>query len=157
MVIRIILAILLLASPAFSAEILVRAQPHWMEIANTMGWTQKQLDEKDRVTTKGSPIVVKPDDWVWGGRERPPEYILIVLPNLSVGDVQEYLTPLVDTTAEFDSLRGYPLVAEKRFRFPKSFVDSVFIKPGGEIIINQDNRGSKEWIDSLIIERKLEK
>lgn len=155
--IKVILIFCLLAPPAFSADILVRAQPHWMETANTMGWTQKQLDEKDRVTTKGSPIVAKIGGWVWGGRERPPEYIVISLPNLSVGDIEEYLTPLIDTTAEFDSLKGYPLVAEKRFRFPESFVDSVITKPRGEIIINQDNRGSKEWIDALIIERKLEK
>lgn len=145
--IRICLIILLLASTAWSAEILVRITDNWMLSADTTGWSQKQLNERRRAKKSGSPIVVMPDNHVWGNSEKPPRYIIIALPGFSVDTLRKYLQPLMD---------GDSVVFRKRYTFPKSFIDSVMVKPGGRIVINKNKKQIQKWLDALIIRRDLE-
>ena len=75
------------------AEFLIKAKPHWKD-----NFTQEQIDamsEGDRVIFEGRSqigdiIVVKPDGWGWGKRERLPNYIVIKIPGLSIEDAQKY-------------------------------------------------------------------
>jgi len=38
----------------------------------------------------GDIIVVRPDGWKWGGKEQPPNYVVISIPDISFEDAKEY-------------------------------------------------------------------
>lgn len=96
----ILIVILLLVSTAFSAEILVQNFDNWMWAKDTTGWDKTQKDKCWRQGKRGAFVVVKPDGWNWGGRERPPEHIVIKLPGIPVDSLLKYFIPLRDTTDE---------------------------------------------------------
>lgn len=76
------------------AEILVLAKDHWMEKTpqeERDKWDSKTKDKFNRRVKKGSPIVVKPDGWVWGKEECPPNYIVVKVPDISVEEAQKYI------------------------------------------------------------------
>lgn len=98
--IRIILIFCLLVPPAFSAEILVQNFDNWMWAKDTTGWDETKIAKRWRQGKRGAFVVVKPDGWNWGGRERPPEHIVIKLPGVPVDSLQNYFLPLRDTTDE---------------------------------------------------------
>ena len=132
--ITLILAILLLASPVFSAEILIRAQDHWTETADTTGWSQEQLDEKHRATIKGCPILIEPDGWEWGNREGPPEYIRVNLvwadttrPEITPAQIKHYMSGLQDSTKK--------ILKRRKYRIPAALVDSVMNHYGGIVTL----------------------
>lgn len=149
---RILLAILLLASPVFSAEVLVQISDNWMLSADTTDWSQGKRDKRRRQKLAGSPIVVVPDTtatgdpWVWGGEERPPRFIVIALPGFPADTLRKYLQPLMD---------GDSTIALRRFTFPKSFIDSVKVRPDGKITINKNKKQIQKWLDGLIVEKEL--
>lgn len=127
---HIILISLLLTALAWPAEILIRAQSHWMETADTTGWTQEQLDEKHQVTTKGSPIVVKPDRFLWGNRERAPWNIIVRLawadttrPEITPHQIGYYIQALRDSTGR--------TIKVAKYKVPEVLVDSVLNYHGG--------------------------
>lgn len=113
-----ILLILFMAASVNSAEILIRAKTHWLESADTTGWTQEQYDEKERVTQKGSPIVAMPDDHTWGSAEGLPDYIIVKLPDLQKSQVIQYVQSLQDTVLNRQ-------IKQRKFRIPEVLVDSV--------------------------------
>lgn len=132
--IKIILAILLMASPVFSAEILIRAQNHWLETADTTGWSQKRLDEKHRTTVKGCPIVIMPDGWNWGNLEGLPDFIRVNLvwadttrPPITPAQIKHYLSGLQDETKK--------ILKRRKYRIPAVLVDSVMNHYGGVITL----------------------
>lgn len=110
---------------SFSAELLVRARPHWMETADTTGWSKDQLKEKNTVTTKGSPIVVKPDGWKWGKKECPPNFIIIKLPGVTVEKCLKYIESLRDTTL---STLESQTKKERKYIIRESLIDSTLDK-----------------------------
>jgi len=130
MLIRLVL-ILLLAGSVQSAEILIRAKAHWMETADTTGWTQEQLDEKHQATTKGSPIVVMPDGWKWGKKECAPDFIILKIPGLSPDKISRYLEELRDST-DFSKI-----IKRVRHKLPDGFVDSIMTKSSGVATITK--------------------
>lgn len=129
---KVLILILLMAVSAQPAEILIRAKAHYLETADTTGWTQEQLDIKHQVTTKGSPIVIKPDGWNWGSAECPPSFILLKLPGIQISQILKYREGLIDSTQmifiyhEDGSIdTTYGLLKKRRFKVPAILVDSV--------------------------------
>lgn len=98
--IKVILIFCLLVPPAFSAEILVQNFDNWMWAKDTTGWDETEIDKRWRQGKRGAFVVVKPDGWNWGGRERPPEHVVIKLPGIPVDSLIKYFIPLRDTTDE---------------------------------------------------------
>lgn len=84
------------------AELLVRAQGHWLdsltpnEIAALPDWRKKEYTYRSK---KGDIIVVRPDGWTWGREECLPRFIVIKIPGLSVEDAKKYEEPLLITPA----------------------------------------------------------
>lgn len=64
------------------AEILIKAKPNWMENIPPEEWGKHQITQEkfSRRSEPGDICVVRPDGWVWGNKECPPNFILIKVP-----------------------------------------------------------------------------
>ncbi len=142
MLIKIILIVCLLAPPAFSAEILVQNFDNWMWAKDTTGWDETQIAKRWRQGKRGTFVVVKPDGWNWGGRERPPEHVVIKLPGIPVDSLLKYFIPLRDTTDEMTIeinrvIKGIRNKAEAvRAGIPPMIKSGGFLGIGSEYIPN---------------------
>lgn len=50
----------------------------------------------DKRYQRGHPVVVMPDDHVWGNMERLPDFVVIKIPMIPVERVQKYISSLVE-------------------------------------------------------------
>ena len=128
----IILPVLLLACSVNSVELLVNAQTFWQrseEIpTGTTQDTTDYLSDMWHQTHRGEVIVIKPNGWAWGGKERPPEYIVVKITGLSVAQAAEYIQGLLDSTLYDSTISPQPDtvdVKERKSYFLESFVDSA--------------------------------
>lgn len=126
------------------AQILVKARSSWMEKVDRSGWDQDKLDKYNKRTRKGSPIVVMPDDHIWGSSEGPLGFIIIKVNDITVEEVRVYLESefFPDNPPEIDPQFGKMPIKRKikfkrRFHIPEIFVDQI-IAQGGEITINKN-------------------
>ena len=133
MIIKIMLLLLFLIAPQVqSVEILVKAQPFWQrskEIpTGTLQDTISYLRDMWHQTHRGEVIVIKPNGWAWGGKERPPEYIVVKITGLSVAQAAQYIQGLLDSTLYDSTISPQPDtvdVKERKSYFLGSFVDSA--------------------------------
>lgn len=116
-----------------AAEILIRAQNHWMETADTTGWSQEQLDMKGRALAKGCPVVIMPDGWVWGSKEGLPDFIIVKLVradtsnHVTVEQIKQYTEGLSD--------QNQKKLKRRRYKLPEVLVDSVANYYGGIVTL----------------------
>ncbi len=91
----------LISVNAYPAELLIKANSHWMD-----GLSQSDIDnmtpsEKqsyDARSQKGDIIVVRPDGWKWGKEERPPRFVVVKLKGVKEADVKHYEQTLMDNS-----------------------------------------------------------
>ncbi len=76
----VVLMMAVLASSAFAAELLIKAEDAW------------GTDEAR--SRKGDIIVVRPDGWIWGKEECLPRFIVVKLKGVKVEDIKHYEQPL---------------------------------------------------------------
>lgn len=116
-----LLALMLMAGPAWGAELLVQAKDSPFE----------------KGAKKGDVIVVRPDGWGWGKEECLPNYVVIKLEGVPVEDVKHYeeqLTEQVEVTKENGGVleggndaKEYrsELVRLRKYAVPVADVDSL--------------------------------
>lgn len=120
------LVVILSFNPVNAAEFLVYAKTHWMESVDRTGWSAKQLKEYGRRLVKGNPIVVRPDGWKWGKRERPPDFVVIKVPDMSVKEAVGYLVDAKDTSVLPNVESGeYPTKYRRKYQFSTTDVDTA--------------------------------
>lgn len=81
-------------------------------------------------THRGEIIVIKPDGWEWGRKERPPSYIIVKVPGVTVAQAVKYTQGLIDSSLYDSSLATQPDtvdVKERRWHFLKKVVDSALV------------------------------
>ncbi len=134
MKIFIIILLLAIAPQVNSVEILVKAQAFWQRgKAIPEGTTQdtiSYLRDMWHQTHRGEIIVIKPDGWEWGRKERPPEYIVVKVPTVTVAQAVKYTQGLIDSSLYDSSLIDQPDtvdVKERRWHFLKKVVDSALV------------------------------
>lgn len=87
------------------AELLVRAQAHWMDSLKQEDidkMTPEQKQSYEARSQVGDIIVVRPDGWQWGKCECLPDYVVIKRPDLKIEDAKVYEEQL---TAKKDVVR----------------------------------------------------
>jgi hypothetical protein len=92
---------LLFAVNCWGAELLVKANGHWMD-----SLTQAEVDKLDKGALesyearaqKGDIIVVRPDGWKWGKEECLPNFIIVKVPQMSEAEAKQYESSLYDRT-----------------------------------------------------------
>ena len=129
-----LLLLFLIVPQVQSVEILVKAQQFWQrgkEIpTGTLQDTISYLRDMWHQTHRGEIIVIKPDGWEWGGKERPPSYIVVKVPGVTVAQAAKYTQGLIDSTLYDSSLADQPdtvNVKERRWHFLKKVVDSALV------------------------------
>lgn len=137
------LALVLCASPCFSAELLVRAKGHWLDGADTSKMTEQELASYNARSQKGDIIVVRPDGWEWGSSECPPNFVVVKLKGVAVEDVKKYEEQLIDTTD-----KDKPIVLKRR----KYKIDSVLVDDCAK-----EAKGLKEISSSTLSSKLTEK
>lgn len=148
---RTLVLILLLAVSSWSAEMLVLAKTHWMQTADTTGWSKEQKLERQQSKTKGHVETVKPDKADWGKKECLPSYIIVKLPGVPVDSLKKYLEETIDSTVIGDDKR-FPLLLERAYKIDELFVDFVITNLEGVVTITNTvlkNNIGKDNIDSL--------
>lgn len=95
------------------AELLVHAKVHWMELADREKWSKDQIAQFERRTRLGDVICVREDGWGWGGRECPPDYVVIKIPGVPAGALKYLEEPDEDG----DVHKG-----RRRWNIPKTFI-----------------------------------
>lgn len=112
-------------------EFLVYAKVQWMEEVPQEvkdKWDDKMWDKYNRRLVKGNPIVVKPDGWKWGKEERPPIFVVVKVPDMTVEEGVKYLESAVDYTKEPDvETKEYPMLYRKKWKFDVNDVESALI------------------------------
>jgi len=81
------------------AELLVKAQNHWMDDlkpAEVTALSDKMKEGYEQRSQKGDVIVVKPDGHNWGKCECLPEFIVVKVPGISLKDAVKYQDALYD-------------------------------------------------------------
>ena len=132
---KILLLLLFLIAPQVqSVEILVKAQPFWQRSKaipeGTLQDTISYLRDMWHQTHRGEIIVIKPDGFDWGGNERPPEYIVVKVPGVTLGQAMKYTQGLIDSSLYDSSLAQQSDtvdVKERRWYFTKRVVDSALV------------------------------
>lgn len=87
----------LIASTAWSAELLIQAKPHWMdektqlEISYLSPLMKQDYEARGRV---GDIILARQDGWKWGKEEKLPRFIVAKIPSISIEEAQGYLGSL---------------------------------------------------------------
>ena len=129
-----LLLLFLIVPQVQSVEILVKAQPFWQRSeAIPEGTTQdtiSYLRDMWHQTHRGEIIVIKPDGFDWGGNERPPEYIIVKIPGVTLGQAMKYTQGLIDSSLYDSSLAQQSDtvdVKERRWYFTKRVVDSALV------------------------------
>ena len=107
-----------------SAELLVKAKSHWMKAIDTAGQYTAWMAEYHRSIDKGQVVCIMPDGHKWGKKERPPIFIVIKIPGISVEQLQIYTMPDHDTTA-FNENIGVAPVYRLRLWTLGEFTDSL--------------------------------
>jgi len=96
------LVMCLISTSAYSAELLVKAKPHWMdslkqdEIDKMSDMQKEHYNARSQV---GDIIVVRPDGWKWGKEECLPNFIVVKVPGMTIEEAKKYeeqLTEMVD-------------------------------------------------------------
>ena len=164
---KILLLLLFLIAPqVHSVEILVKAQPFWQRNQpipdGTLQDSISYLRDMWHQTHRGEIIVIKPDGFDWGGNERPPEYIVVKVPGVTVAQAIKYTQGLIDSTLYDSSLSQQPDtvdVKERRWHFLKKVVDSALVLWSVDssfvvITANQAKTVVKEY-DLAVIKQKI--
>jgi hypothetical protein len=113
------------------AELLVRAQKHWMD-----DFTQKQVDamtpeEKRSYEARsqiGDVIVVRPDGWKWGSCECPPEYVIVKVPGMSEADAKFYEESLYEDVEDKDGKVDRQLLRIRKHSLPKTDIETAKVE-----------------------------
>lgn len=132
---KILLILLFLIAPqVHSVELLVKAQPFWQRNKSIPeGITRdtiSYLRDMWHQTHRGEIIVIKPNGWEWGRKERPPEYIVVKVPGMTVTQAIKYTQGLIDSSLYDGSLARQPDtvdVKERRWHLTKRIVDSALV------------------------------
>ena len=161
-----LLILLLLAVPVQPVEILVKAQPFWQRSKaipeGTLQDTISYLRDMWHQTHRGEIIVIKPDGFDWGYNERPPEYIIVKVPGVTVAQAVKYTQGLIDSTLYDSTLADQPdtvNVKERRWHFLKKVVDSALVLWSVDssfvvLTANQAKTVVKEY-DLAVIKQKI--
>lgn len=161
-----IFVLLMLVGSVNSVEILVKAQPFWQRSKSipegTLQDTISYLRDMWHQTHRGEIIVIKPDGWVWGRKESPPEYIIVKVPGVTVAQAIKYTQGLIDSTLYDSSLFEQPdtvNVKERRWHFLKKVVDSALVLWNVDssfvvLTANQAKTVVKEY-DLAVIKQKI--
>lgn len=128
------LLLFLIAPQVQSVELLVKAQDFWQRDkpipTGTTQDTLSYLRDMWHQTHRGEIIVIKPNGWVWGGKENPPSFVVIKIPTITVSQATKYTQGLIDSTL-FDGTRSEQPdtvdVKERRYYIPKRVVDSAIV------------------------------
>ena len=164
---KILLLLLFLIAPQVqSVEILVKAQKFWQRSKaipeGTLQDSISYLRDMWHQTHRGEIIVIKPNGWEWGRKERPPEYIVVKVPGVTVAQAIKYTQGLIDSTLYDSSLSEQPDtvdVKERRWHFLKKVVDSALVLWSVDssfvvLTANQAKTVVKEY-DLAVIKQKI--
>jgi len=91
----------LFTTSCFGAEFLVKAKPHWMDSFAQEDIDKLTSEEKQSYGARsqiGDIIIVRSDGWKWGKEECLPNFIVVKIPDLKLGDAKKYEEPLLDLT-----------------------------------------------------------
>ena len=116
-------------------EALIRAKIHWKDEWNQAKVNSLTTEEKaqyDARTQLGDVVVIRPDGWVWGREEGLPNFVLVKIPNMTVGEAKQYEEAIMDTTdPEHPKLLRF-----RKFYLKPSWVNTI-ISQGGVYTINK--------------------
>ena len=121
----------------FSAELLVRAKPHWMD-----SFTQSEVDkmsagEKQSYEARsqiGDIIVVRPDGWVWGSEECLPNYVLVKIPQITESEAKKYEESLWDKTDPQKPI----LLRHRKNNIPKLVIETYKTQEKSTVLIDKN-------------------
>jgi hypothetical protein len=81
---------------------------------------------------RGMPVIVKPNGWRWGRLERPPKFIVLEFPRLSVEEaVKEFMEQDLE-----DSLIGnreVDIYARRKYRIDETRLQLAEARPEGKL------------------------
>lgn len=121
--------ILLIAAPIHAVDVLVQAKEFWQKdmaipegtTADTTAWFRDMLQQ----THKGDIIIVKPNGWVWGNREKPPGFVIIRIPDATMAQADKYMEGLFDPLADPSS--DTAVILQRQWHFLRKVVDSALV------------------------------
>jgi len=123
-------------------EILIRAKEHSLVLAKEADLTERQIEARKVIPRKGSPIVVRGDGHTWGKKEGPPNHVIVKIPGLDPGKVQDLL---IEDDAN-DGEGKQILYNIRKYKITGTLMNSM-IASGGIITISENNlrQGIKQW------------
>lgn len=115
---------LLVTKNCLSAELLVKANQHWMDSLTQVEiskFSQQELDQYNARSQIGDIIVVRPDGWQWGKEEGLPKYVVVKVPGMTEVEMREYEKNLIDTTTPENS----KLIRIRKYALPKTYISNI--------------------------------
>ena len=139
-----VLAFCLIASSAYSAELLVKAKPHWMD-----SLSQEEVDKMDKDTRQsyearfqiGDIIAVRPDGWIWGKKERLPNFIVVKIPGMNLEEAQEYEKRLTKKIYIPEAgIWDDRIIKRRKYQIPKAVIDNAKQLSADSISIDKNDK-----------------
>lgn len=119
------------------AELLIRAKTHWKDEwnnAKVKSLTPLELEIYNARTQLGDIVIVKPDDWVWGGEECLPNFVIVKLPGVSVEEVNNYMESLMDNTDP----NNPKMLKHRKHRVPPNYIQNLVNQNQSVVTISQE-------------------
>jgi len=111
------LLFLFLVSPCYSVEFLIKVSPHYMDSLTPQevnNLSDKMKAAYDRRIQPGDVIVVRPDGWEWGSKEKLPLNIVIKIPEMTMVEAQKYEEKIHD--------KDFKVLRRRKYNFNKGYI-----------------------------------
>jgi len=109
------------------AELLVRAQKHWMDDLKQEDVDKMTAIEKEHYEARcqiGDVVAVRPDGWKWGKLECPPEFVIVKIPDMKVEDAEHFNKQLNEVVTESGKER-LKMVRFRKYALPKTDIETA--------------------------------
>jgi len=115
---------LCITSYAYSAELLVKAKPHYLDSLNAE--KAKEVYGYEARLQEGDVVVVKPDGWEWGKEECLPNFIVVKVPTITEVEAKKYEESLTKVIpASGDEPSRIKILKVRKYALPKGLVDNA--------------------------------
>lgn len=138
---------LIIAVPTFAradVELLVKAEPNWMEALpenQKARWTKEQRDNYDARSVVGDVIVARPLGWTWGREENLPRFVIIRVTGMDITEAKKFEDRLEDDVLGPDE-KVPRLLKKRKWQVPTDIVDAA-IANGGKLTVTRPDLNTK--------------
>jgi len=142
------LILILFCTSAHAVEVLIKANPHWMDEWKASKVNSLSTGERQSYEARaqlGDIIVIRPDGWVWGGEECLPRFIVVKLPGVTMEAAKLWEESLYDRTDP-----EHPIMLKvRKYAVPQPYVNQI-VGAGTSVVTINLSAEKTAFLNSIV-------